>query len=143
MSEIKAGPKKIAHIGIAVKSLEATLPFYTDQLGLELAGIEEVESEHVKVAFLRIGESMIELLEPLNESSAIHTYLERRGEGIHHIALEVDHIEARLEQLKSEGIRLINEEAKLGANDSKIAFLHPKSSYGVLYELCEHKGSDD
>lgn len=142
MSESNPSPKKIAHIGIAVQSIEQALPFYTEQLGLTLEGVEEVESEQVKVAFLKIGESMIELLEPLSDASAIHTYLERSGEGIHHIALEVDNIEQRLENLKNDGIRLINEEPKLGANDSKIAFLHPKSSYGVLYELCEHKGSD-
>jgi len=141
MNEPKSGPQKIAHIGIAVQSIEQSLPFYTEQLGLTLQGIEKVESEQVKVAFLKIGESMLELLEPMSESSAIHAYLERSGEGIHHIALEVDNIEQRLENLKNDGIRLIHEEPKLGANNSKIAFLHPKSTYGVLYELCEHKGS--
>ena len=143
MSERKSSPEKIAHIGIAVKSIENALPFYTEHLGLELDGIEEVESEQVKVAFLKIGESMLELLEPLSETSAIHKYLEKNGEGIHHVALEVDNIEQRLENLKNDGIRLINEEAKQGANNSKIAFLHPKSTYGVLYELCEHGGSDE
>lgn len=143
MSETNLGPSKIAHIGIAVRSIERALPFYTEQLGLTLEGIEEVESEQVKVAFLKIGESMLELLEPLSESSAIHTYLERNGEGIHHVALEVDNIEERLKNLQDGGIRLINEEPKLGANNSKIAFLHPKSTYGVLYELCEHKGSGE
>lgn len=143
MSETSSSPKKIAHIGIAVQSLEKTIPFYTEMLGLTLEGVEEVESEQVKVAFLKIGETMIELLEPLSEASAIHKYLEKNGEGIHHIALEVDNIEERLANLKNNGIRLINEEPKLGANNSKIAFLHPKSSYGVLYELCEHEGSDE
>lgn len=143
MSETKSSPKKIAHIGIAVQSIEQTLPFYTEQLGLKLEGIEEVESEQVKVAFLKIGETMFELLEPLSESSAIYTYLEKNGEGIHHIALEVDNIEHRLTNLKNGGIRLIHEQPKLGANNSKIAFLHPKSTYGVLFELCEHKGSDE
>lgn len=143
MSGANSGPEKIAHIGIAVQSIEQALPFYTEQLGLSLEGVEEVESEQVKVAFLKIGESMLELLEPLSESSAIHTYLERNGEGIHHIALEVDNIEQRLQNLKDGGIRLIHEEPKLGANNSKIAFLHPKSTFGVLYELCEHKGSGE
>ena len=143
MRETSSSPKKIAHIGIAVQSLEKTIPFYTEMLGLTLEGVEEVESEQVKVAFLKIGETMIELLEPLSEASAIHKYLEKNGEGIHHIALEVDNIEERLANLKNNGIRLINEEPKLGANNSKIAFLHPKSSYGVLYELCEHEGSDE
>lgn len=142
MSEAKQSPKKIAHIGIAVHSLDETVPFYTEQLGLTLEGIEEVESEQVKVAFIKIGETMIELLEPLSESSAIHKYLEKNGSGIHHIALEVDNIEQRLEQLKNNGIRLIHEQPKSGANNSKIAFLHPKSSFGVLYELCEHEGSE-
>lgn len=143
MSEANSGAKKIAHIGIAVQNIEQALPFYTEQLGLTLEGVEEVESEQVKVAFLKIGESMLELLEPLSKSSAIHTYLEKNGEGIHHIALEVDNIEQRLKSLQDDGIRLINEEPKLGANNSKIAFLHPKSTYGVLYELCEHEGSDE
>lgn len=142
MEQKKSAPEKIAHIGIAVHSLEETLPFYTEQLGLLLEGIEKVESEQVKVAFLKIGESRLELLEPLSDASAIATFLEKKGEGIHHIALEVDEIEKRLVDLKENGIRLIHEQPKIGANDSKIAFLHPKSTNGVLYELCEHKGSD-
>lgn len=142
MQTTRKSPKKIAHIGIAVRNLEDTLPFYTEQLGLELEGVEEVESEQVKVAFLKIGETKIELLEPLSEASAIHKYLEKNGEGIHHIALEVDDIEARLKHLKENGVRLINEEPKIGAANAKIAFLHPKSSYGVLYELCQYEGSE-
>lgn len=130
---------KIAHIGIAVKDIMKALPFYTDILGLEHEGISIVESENVKVAFFTIGDSKIELLEPLNDTSAIHTFLARNGEGIHHIALEVNDIEKRLENLKLNDIRLINESPKLGANDTKIAFLHPKSTNGVLFELCEHK----
>lgn len=143
MSEMNQAPKKIAHIGIAVENLERAIPFYTEQLGLELKGVEEVESEQVKVAFLQIGESMLELLEPLSPSSPIQSFLEKKGEGIHHIALEVSDIDQRLEKLKNDGIRLINKKAKEGANNSKIAFLHPKSTYGVLYELCEHEGSDE
>lgn len=143
MSEINKGPKKIAHIGIAVHDIDRTIPFYTEQLGLELKGVEEVQSEQVKVAFLQIGESMLELLEPLSNSSPIKSFLDKKGEGIHHIALEVNNIEKRLEKLKNDGIHLINEIAKEGANNSKIAFLHPKSTHGVLYELCEHEGSDD
>lgn len=131
-------PKKIAHIGIAVHNIEKSLPFYTTLLGLTLERVEEVESEQVKVAFLKIGESRIELLEPLSEASAIYTYLQKKGEGIHHIALEVDAIEERLSQLKDNGIRLIHDEPKKGANNSQIAFLHPKSTNGVLYELCQH-----
>lgn len=136
-------PKQIAHIGIAVHSIDKSIPFYTNLLGLSLERIEEVESEQVKVAFLKIGEARIELLEPLHESSAIYTFLQKKGEGIHHIALEVEQIEERLNELKQNGIRLINEQPKRGANDSQIAFLHPKSTNGVLFELCQHnKGSD-
>jgi len=141
---VQHSPKQIAHIGIAVHSIKQSLPLYTEQLGLTLERIEEVESEQVKVAFLKIGESRIELLEPLHESSAIYTFLQKRGEGIHHIALEVEQIEKRLKSLQSNGIKLINEQPKQGANNSQIAFLHPKSTNGVLFELCQHnnKGSD-
>lgn len=131
-------PKKIAHIGIAVRDLEASIPFYTDLLGMTLEKMEEVESEQVKVAFIKIGESRIELLEPLSEKSAIHSFLEKKGEGIHHIALEVDNIDERLHDLQENGIRLINEQPKQGADNAQIAFLHPKSTNGVLFELCQH-----
>jgi len=131
-------PKEIAHIGIAVHSLDNALPFYTELMGVQLEKLEEVESEQVKVAFLKIGETRIELLEPLSESSAIYSYLQKKGEGIHHIAIEVDNIEERLQHLKENGIKLINETPKTGANDSQIAFLHPKSTNGVLLELCKH-----
>ena len=140
--ELKNGtftaPEKIAHIGIAVYNIEDSLSFYKDLLGLTLENIEEVESEQVKVAFLKIGESRIELLEPISKESPIAKFLERKGEGIHHIALEVNDIEKRLHQLKTEGIRLINEQPKEGSNNSQIAFLHPKSTNGVLVELCQH-----
>lgn len=131
-------PKKIAHIGIAVKNIDNVLPFYLNSLGLTLEGVEDVESEAVKVAFLKIGESRIELLEPLNSTSAIQRFLDKKGEGVHHIALEIDSIEERLQQLKKTGIQLLNDEAKTGANQSKIAFIHPKSANGVLFELCQH-----
>ncbi|MFO7289411.1 methylmalonyl-CoA epimerase [Planifilum fulgidum] len=130
-------PKKISHIGIAVRDLEAALPLYTDVLGLALEGVETVPSEGVKVAFLRIGETRIELLEPLGPDSPIASFLEKRGEGIHHIALEVDGIEERLRLLSEKGIRLIHERPKQGAHGARIAFLHPKATGGVLYELCE------
>lgn len=130
-------PKKISHIGIAVRDLDASLPLYTEVLGLSLEGVETVESEGVKVAFLRIGETRIELLEPLGPDSPIASFLEKRGEGIHHIALEVDGIEERLSLLSEKGVRLINERPKQGAHGARIAFLHPKATGGVLYELCE------
>lgn len=136
-------PKKIAHIGIAVHKIDDVLSFYTEILGLELEGVETVESEGVKVAFLKIGESRIELLEPLKESSPINQFLTKKGEGVHHIALEVDNIDERLNSFKSKGIPLINNEAKQGAHDSQIAFIHPKAANGVLFEMCQHpEGSE-
>lgn len=134
--------KKVDHIGVAVKSLNKALPFYTEVLKLPLLGIEEVESEKVKVAFLKAGETKIELLEPTAADSPIAKYIEKRGEGIHHIALGVNSIQDRLNEMKEKGIRLIQEEAKIGAGGSKVAFLHPKSASGVLYELCEKKGNE-
>lgn len=135
-----ASPEKIDHIGIAVSSLDESLPFYVNQLKLCLDGIEEVASEQVKVAFLTIGKTRLELLEPLSEESPIARFIEKRGEGIHHIALGVKDIEGRLKELKENGIRLLNEEAKDGAEGAKVAFIHPKAAHGVLYELSEKKG---
>lgn len=132
-------PKRIAHVGIAVYSIDQVLPFYLDSLGLSVEKIETVDSERVKVAFLPLGESYIELLEPIDESSSVHRFLETKGEGVHHIALEVTHIEERIALLKKHGIQMINDKPAAGANNSQIAFLHPKSAYGVLYELSEHK----
>jgi methylmalonyl-CoA epimerase len=137
MGRMKA-PNKIAHIGIAVKSIAEVLPFYTEQLGLTLLGEEEVPSEQVKVAFLEIGESRIELLEPLTSQSPIASFLEKRGEGIHHIALDVDDVHERLLRLKENGVPLINETPKEGAHNAQIGFLHPKAAKGVLYELCQY-----
>lgn len=131
-------PKKIAHIGIAVKNIDHALPFYTQQLGLTLLGTEEVESEQVRVAFLGIGESRLELLEPLREDSPIARFIEKRGEGIHHIALDVDDLHERIQSLKTAGIPLIHEEPKQGAHGAQIAFLHPKAAGGVLVELCQY-----
>ncbi|MGG4494466.1 methylmalonyl-CoA epimerase [Brevibacillus reuszeri] len=135
-------PNKIAHIGIAVKSLEQALPFYTNHLGLSLIGTEEVESEQVKVAFLEIGESRIELLEPLSDQSPIAKFIEKRGEGIHHIALDVNDVKERLIHLKEQGVPLIHEVPKKGAHHAQIGFLHPKAAGGVLYELCQYPQED-
>nr|WP_263325811.1 methylmalonyl-CoA epimerase [Neobacillus sp. Marseille-Q6967] len=132
--------KKVDHIGIAVRSLETALPFYTDVLKLPLLGIEEVESQKVKVAFLKAGETKLELLEPTSESSTIASFIEKRGEGIHHVALGVESIEARISEMKEQGIRMIDDQPRLGAGGAHIAFMHPKSTAGVLYELCEKKG---
>lgn len=135
--------KKVDHIGIAVQSLEESLPFYTEVLGLELKGIEEVESEWVKVAFIQIGGTKLELLEPTSSESAIAKYIEKRGEGIHHVALGVDSIEARIAEIKEKGIKMINDEAKVGAGGALVAFMHPKSTGRVLVELCEKKGKGE
>ncbi|MBS4215757.1 methylmalonyl-CoA epimerase [Neobacillus rhizophilus] len=131
--------KKIDHIGIAVKSLEATLPFYTEVLKLPLLKIEEVASQKVKVAFLQAGETKLELLEPTSEESTIASFIEKRGEGIHHVALGVESIEARIAEMKEQGIRMIDEVPRPGAGGADIAFMHPKSASGVLFELCEKK----
>lgn len=128
---------RVDHIGIAVASLEETLPYYTETLGLTLLAVEEVASEQVKVAFLDGGNVKIELLEPLSETSAIHQFIEKKGQGIHHVAFGVTSIQDRLDELKDKGVRLIHEQPKLGAGGAQVAFLHPKSSHGVLYELCE------
>jgi methylmalonyl-CoA/ethylmalonyl-CoA epimerase len=128
---------KINHIGIAVKSLEETLPFYRDNLGMPFAGIEEVAEQKVRVAMLGIGESKIELLEPTSDDSPIAKFLEKNGPGIHHLAYEVEDIEAAIARLKAEGARMIDETPRCGAHNTRIAFVHPKSSQGVLTELCQ------
>lgn len=129
--------KKINHIGIAVKSLDDSIPLYRDQLGMELEGTETVEEQKVKVAFLKVGESRIELLEPTADDSPVAKFLAKNGEGIHHMAYEVEDIEASLADLKAKGVRLIDENPRLGAHNSRIAFLHPKATGGVLTEICQ------
>lgn len=129
--------KKIDHLGIAVKSIDEALKVYEDILGLECSGQEIVEEQKVKVAFIPIGESNIELLESTSPDSAVAKFIEKRGEGIQHIALQVDNIEKLLEDLKQKGIRLIDEKPRIGAGGAKIAFIHPKDTKGVLIELCE------
>lgn len=130
---------KIDHIGIAVKNLDETLKFYENVLGIKCTGTEVVEDQKVKTAFLPIGDTEIELLEATDENSAIAKFIEKRGEGIQHIAYRVDDIEKALEEVKEKGIRLIDEKPRKGAGGAMIAFLHPKSTYGVLIELCERK----
>ncbi|MDR6998653.1 methylmalonyl-CoA epimerase [Neobacillus niacini] len=132
--------KKVDHIGIAVQSLEKALPFYTEVLNLPLIAIEEVESEKLRVAFLSAGETKIELLEPASPESTVAKFIEKRGEGIHHVALGVESIEERMKEMKRNGIRMISDEPKIGAGGAHVAFMHPKSASGVLYELCEKKG---
>ncbi|MCF6094411.1 methylmalonyl-CoA epimerase [Microaerobacter geothermalis] len=132
-----APPEKLEHVGIAVKNLDEAISVYCYTLGFKLLGIETVESEGVKVAFLEMGESKIELLEPLSSESAIAKFIEKKGEGIHHLALKVNDIEERLDFLKKQGVKLIHEKPKQGAHGNQIAFLHPKSTGGVLLELCQ------
>lgn len=128
---------KINHIGIAVNDLDVMIPWYQEVLGLDFEGIQVIESEQVRVAFFRIGDSRIELLAPLTETSPIYRYLQKRGEGIHHIAFEVEDINERLKNLVEKGVSLIHDVPKQGAHQSLIAFLHPKSTSGVLMELCQ------
>ncbi|RNF41099.1 methylmalonyl-CoA epimerase [Planococcus salinus] len=129
--------KKVDHIGIAVRDLKEVLPYYTETLGCPLLKIEEVSSEKVRVAFIDAGNIKLELLEPLDDTSAISKFIEKKGEGIHHIAFGVENIEKRMEELREKGVRLLNEQPKAGAGGALVSFLHPKSSNGVLYELCE------
>lgn len=128
---------KINHIGIAVTSLEATIPFYRDSLGMAFTGIEEVAEQKVRVAMLAVGESKIELLEPTSEDSPVARFIDKNGPGIHHIAYEVEDIEAGITSLLDAGARMIDEKPRNGAHGTRIAFVHPKSSHGVLTELCQ------
>ncbi len=131
--------KKVDHIGIAVSSIEEALPFYTEVLKLELLGMEVVENQKVKVAFIKAGETKLELLEPVSEESEIAKFIASRGQGIHHIALGVESIEERIQDMKKNGIKMIDEKSRIGAGGANIAFMHPKSTGSVLYELCEKK----
>ena len=125
------------HVGIAVYNIQQTLPLYTQTLGLKLEGIKEGKQNRVKAALLKAGDATIELLEPLDQESPIAKHLQKRGQGIHHLAFKVDNIEKTLEQLKSKGVILIDEKPRIGIEGGKIAFLHPKSTADVLIELCE------
>ena len=128
---------KINHLGIATKGIDDALKFWSDALGLENIHTEIVEDQKVRVAMLPIGESRVELLEPTSEDSPISKFLEKRGGGIHHIAVEVDNIEAILSQLKEKGMRLIDEAPRIGAEGCLVAFVHPSSANGVLLELVQ------
>lgn len=131
--------KKIEHLGIAVENIDESLKIYEKLLGTKCYKIEEVESEGVKTAFLQIGESKIELLEATNPSSPIAKFLSKKGKGIHHIAFDSSDIDEDIKRLKSEGFELIHQTPKDGADNKKIAFLHPKSTDGILVELCQDK----
>ena len=129
--------KKIDHIAIAVHDLDSSLKFYTDVLGLENAGIEEIADQKVRLAMLPIGDTHIELLEPTTEDSPIAKFLEKKGEGMHHIAFRVENLAGELIRMEEMGVELIDKTVKTGAAGNQVAFLHPKSTFGVLMELSE------
>lgn len=130
---------KIDHLGIAVKSLEEMIPYYEQALGLECEGREEVESQKVRTAFFNVGGVHLELLEPTAEDSPIAKFIESKGEGIHHIAFATDDIKSQLAKASDSGVRLIHEVPFEGAANKLVAFLHPKSTHGVLTEFCQAK----
>jgi methylmalonyl-CoA epimerase len=134
--------KKIDHLGIAVEDLQAAVRLFQDVLGLEFAGEETVAEQRVKTAFFPVGESSLELLEPTDPESPIAKFLAKRGPGIHHIALGVEDVAQAIEELKAKGVRLIDETPRLGAHGAKIAFVHPKSTPGLLIELCQRDQED-
>ncbi|HBI57091.1 MAG TPA: methylmalonyl-CoA epimerase [Firmicutes bacterium] len=131
--------KKIDHLGIAVEDLEVAVQLYRDTLGLEYAGEETVAEQKVKTAFFPLGESSIELLEPTDPDSPVAKFIAKRGAGIHHIALRVDDVAKAIEELTARGVRMIDAVPRDGAHGAKIAFIHPKSTPGVLVELCQRK----
>lgn len=130
---------KLDHIGIAVNDINESLKFYRDVLGLNFEKIEVVSEQKVKTASLTIGETHIELLEATETDSPVAKFIEKKGEGIHHIAIKVDNVQQYLDMLDENEIKLIDREPKKGANNKKIAFIHPKSTSGVLLELCQEE----
>lgn len=131
--------KKISHLGIAVESIDDQIGFFKDVLGLEFTGEEVVEDQKVKVAFLKVGESRVELIEPITDDSPVRKFLDKKGNRttIHHVAYEVDDLEAAIQEVKETGAKMIDEEPRIGAGGVRIAFVHPKSASGILTELCE------
>jgi len=129
----------IEHIGIAVKSLDEAIPFYEQVLGLKCYSLEEVKDQKVRTAFFKVGQTKIELLESTDPEGPIGKFIENRGEGVHHMAYAVENIKDCLKEVEEKGIRLIDQQPRKGAEGLSIAFLHPKSTMGVLTELCENK----
>jgi methylmalonyl-CoA/ethylmalonyl-CoA epimerase len=129
--------QKIDHIAIVVPNIKEALGFWRDALGLDLSHVEEVQEQESRIAFLPTGQSEIELVEPTTDTSGIARYMNKRGPGMHHICFEVDDIQETVAQLKAKGVQLINEEPTIGAGGKKVAFIHPKSTGGVLVELYE------
>ena len=130
-------PKYIEHIGIAVKNLQDSIKYYEEILGVKCYNIEEVTDQKVKTAFFKIGETKIELLEPTSPESPVQKFIDKRGEGIHHIAFAVENINKALIEVENKGIKLIDKQSRKGAENLNIGFLHPKSTFGVLTEFCE------
>ena len=128
---------QLDHIGVAVNSIEEALPFWRDALGMKFLRTEEIPDQSVRVAFLEVGHTHVELIEPASPDAAIAKHLEKRGEGLHHLAFNVADIDDALGSLKEQGTRLIDETARIGAGNKRIAFIHPKASRGVLTELVE------
>ena len=132
-------PQFIEHIGIAVNSLEESIPYYEKVLGLECYSVEEVVEQKVKTAFFKVGQTKIELLEPTSEDSPVAKFIAKKGQGVHHIAFAVNNLEEQLKSVEQAGVQLIDKVPRKGAEGLDIAFLHPKSTLGVLTELCEDK----
>ncbi|MDZ7742901.1 MAG: methylmalonyl-CoA epimerase [Bacteroidota bacterium] len=135
-------PTHIEHIGIAVKNLDDAIAYYEGVLGLKCYAIEEVKDQKVKTAFFRLGDTKIELLESTDPEGPLGKFIEKKGEGMHHIAFAVKDLDEKLQEAESKGIRLIDKKSRKGAEGLDIAFLHPKSTFGVLTELCEDKNKE-
>ena len=135
-------PEYIEHIGIAVNSLEESIPYYEKTLGLKCYSIEEVIEQKVKTAFFKVGQTKIELLEATSDDSPIAKFIAKKGPGVHHIAFAVNDLEAKMKEVDDKGIQLIDRKPRKGAEGLDIAFLHPKSTFGVLTELCEDKNKN-
>ncbi|HHU56771.1 methylmalonyl-CoA epimerase [Geofilum rhodophaeum] len=131
-------PTHIEHIGIAVKSLDEAIPFYENVFGLKCYAVEEVAEQKVKTAFFMVGQTKIELLESTDPEGPIGKFIEKKGEGIHHLAFAVENLQEGLNETAEKGVKLIDQSPRKGAEGLNIAFLHPKSTFGVLTELCEH-----
>ena len=135
-------PTAIDHIGIAVASLDEALKFWERSLGIKCTGVEEVAEQKVRTAFLPLGDTEVELLEATDPESPVAKFIEKRGEGIHHLAIRVENLEEALEKMKALGLRMIDEKPRYGAGGARIAFVHPKTAGGVLLELSERSGLD-
>jgi methylmalonyl-CoA epimerase len=131
--------KKVDHIGIAVKNLDESLKFYTEALGLKVEGVEEIADQKVRVAFLPLGDTEVELIESTSPDGPVAKFIESRGEGLQHIAYRVENVAEALEELKEKGVRLIDQEPRYGAGNARIAFIHPKATNGVLVEISERE----